>query len=431
MSRPRAENPRNSFASVRLTAEERTEMEMAAERRGFGSLSEYLRHLHARAKADAAESESNGRTLARTYPASGIRTFHKTRLGRMLCGDARCHLMNGAAEQSVDLIMTSPPFGLVRKKTYGNEDAHRYCDWFRPFAEGFRRVLKAGGSLVIDIGGAWKPGTPTRSLYHFELLLMLCEDYGFHLCQEHYWWNPSKLPTPAEWVNVRRVRVKDAVNCVWWLSPTPWPKASNRRVLAPYSASMRDLLKHGYEAKLRPSGHQISDKFGKDNGGAVPPNLLAVANTESNGRYQDYCRRNGYPIHPARFPEEVPEYFIRMLTDPGDLVLDPFAGSCVTGAVAEQLGRRWTCCELDEEFLKGAMARFEPAVQVHNRSGELFPGAGGSALRKKAVTYSINPPCSVAVSEGDVPLIEDGGLTRPRMPAKRKTVRQTPRVAAG
>ena len=267
MPRPRAENPRNAFASVRLTAEERAEMEMAAERRGFSSLSEYLRHLHARAKVDAAEPESNGHALARAYPASGIRTFHKTRLGRMLCGDARCHLMNGAAEQSVDLIMTSPPFGLVRKKTYGNEDAHRYCDWFRPFAEGFRRVLKAGGSLVIDIGGAWKPGTPTRSLYHFELLLMLCEDYGFHLCQEHYWWNPSKLPTPAEWVNVRRVRVKDAVNCVWWLSPTPWPKASNRRVLAPYSASMRDLLKHGYKAKLRPSGHQISDKFGKDNGG--------------------------------------------------------------------------------------------------------------------------------------------------------------------
>ena len=431
MSRPRAENPRNAFASVRLTAEERAEMEVAAGRCGFGSLSEYLRSLHARAKADAAESKSNGRTQAGAYPASGIRTFHRTRLGRILCGDARCHLMNGAAEQSVDLIMTSPPFGLVRKKTYGNEDAPRYCDWFRPFAEGFRRVLKAGGSLVIDIGGAWKPGTPTRSLYHFELLLMLCEDYGFHLCQEHYWWNPSKLPTPAEWVNVRRVRVKDAVNCVWWLSPTPWPKASNRRVLAPYSASMRDLLKNGYKAKLRPSGHQISDKFGKDNGGSVPPNLLAVANTESNGRYQDYCRRNGYPIHPARFPEEVPEYFIRMLTDPGDRVLDPFAGSCVTGAVAEQLGRRWTCCELDEEFLKGAMARFESAARMHDQSGDLFPGAGGNAIRKKAVAYSINPPCSVAVNEGDVPLVEDGGLARPRVSAKRQTVKRAPDVAAG
>jgi site-specific DNA-methyltransferase (cytosine-N4-specific) len=90
--------------------------------------------------------------------------------------------------------MTSPPFGLVRKKTYGNEDAEEYCNWFRPFAEGFKRVLKDNGSLVIDIGGAWKPGMPTRSLYHFELLIMLCREYGFHLCQEHFWWNPSKLP---------------------------------------------------------------------------------------------------------------------------------------------------------------------------------------------------------------------------------------------
>ena len=151
-----------------------------------------------------------------------------------------------------------------------------------------------------------------RSLYHFELLLMLCEEYGFHLCQEHYWWNPSKLPTPAEWVNIRRVRVKDAVNCIWWLSLTPWPKASNRRVLAPYSDSMRGLLKNGYKAKLRPSGHQISTKFDKDNGGAVPPNLLAVANTESNGRYQEYCRETRL----ARPSSPLPQGTARVLHTP-------------------------------------------------------------------------------------------------------------------
>ena len=123
--------------------------------------------------------------------------------------------------------MTSPPFGLVRRKEYGNADAHKYLDWFRPFAGQFRRVLKERGSLVIDIGGAWIPGQPTRSLYHFKLLLMLCEEYVFHLAQEFYWWNPSKLPSPAEWVNIRRIRVKDAVNTVWWLSLSPWPKASN------------------------------------------------------------------------------------------------------------------------------------------------------------------------------------------------------------
>jgi site-specific DNA-methyltransferase (cytosine-N4-specific) len=317
----------------------------------------------------------------------------------MYHGDSLGYLFHTAPAKGVDLIMTSPPFGLVRKKSYGNEDADRYCDWFRPFAEGFKRVLKDTGSLVIDIGGAWIPGQPTRSLYHFKLLIMLCEEYGFHLCQEHYWWNPAKLPSPAEWVNVRRVRVKDAVNTVWWLSLTPWPKVNNRRVLAPYSDSMRGLLKNGYTAKLRPSGHAISDKFRKDNGGAVPPNLLAIANTESNGRYQDYCRENGIDIHPARFPSLLPEYFIRMLTDPGDLVVDPFGGSCVTGSVSEALRRRWACCEMSEEYLNGAISRFAdtPATLQKDRS----------------TPYVLNPPCSLPVDEAAVPLIENGGFTRP------------------
>jgi site-specific DNA-methyltransferase (cytosine-N4-specific) len=309
--------------------------------------------------------------------------------------------------------MTSPPSGLVRKKSYGNEDADCYLEWFRPFAEGFRRVLKPSGSLVIDIGGSWNPGTPTRSLYHFELLVMLCRQYGFHLCQEHYWWNPAKLPTPAEWVNMRRVRVKDAVNTIWWLSPKPWPKANNRRVLAPYSDSMLDLLEKGYQPKLRPSGHDISDKFGKDNGGSVPPNLLALANTESNGPYQDYCREKNLPIHPARYPAALPEYFIRFLTDPGDLVLDPFAGSCTTGEVGEYTKRRWICGETSSIYLEGALARFNdhPAER-----------------RAKPVFYRIASPCAVSVDEQEIVLPEDGGRRRPahiRSRGKTQTVRVT------
>ena len=405
MNRPK-EKTNGAAASIALPAQDHAEMERAAARLGL-SVAEYLRHLHDKHTRKEGADE---RAPAQAHPASEIRPYHRTALGTVLCGNALSHLHHAPA-QSVDLVMTSPPFGLVRKKSYGNEDAHRYCDWFRPFASGFRRILKESGSLVIDIGGAWKPGTPTRSLYHFELLLMLCEEYGFHLCQEHYWWNPSKLPTPAEWVNIRRVRVKDAVNCVWWLSPTPWPKASNRRVLTPYSESMRGLLKNGYKAKLRPSGHQISTKFARDNGGSVPPNLLAVANTESNGRYQEYCREHDLPVHPARFPKELPEYFIRLLTNPGDMVLDPFAGSCVTGAVAERLGRRWTCCELNEDYLKGAMARF----QQNSESGDLVSGA----FNNKA-TYTVHSPCSVPADDAEVPLVEDGGLHRPATLARRR-----------
>jgi len=410
MGRPKTKNPRSAITNVRLTEEERSSFEVTAKEHGFANLSEYIRFLHNKHIA-AQLAQSRAEDFANKFPSCLVRSFYKTALGEMMCGDSRAYLFNVADPDSVDLIMTSPPFGLVRKKSYGNEDANEYCNWFRPFAEGFRRVLKDEGSLVIDIGGAWIPGRPTRSLYHFKLLVMLVEEYGFHLCQEHYWWNPAKLPTPAEWVNVRRVRVKDAVNTIWWLSKTPFPKANNRRVLAPYSRSMKDLLRNGYVAKLRPSGHDISAKFRKDNGGSVPPNLLAIANTESTSRYQEYCRKNNIPIHPARFPAQLPEYFIRFLTDPGDLVLDPFGGSCVTGAVAEVLNRRWVCCELSEDYLKGAIARFAPTP---------------APLPKDRTTpYEIAPPCAVPVDEDDLPLFADGGAKRP--PAVTPSTRQPKR----
>lgn len=395
MPRPKSTNPRTEFANIRFTNEEHSQLEAQAAASGFKRISDYIRHLHQEAmKASLAQS-------TRCYSAEGsLREFHRTEMGTMFHGNSLRYLLEAEEAASVDLIMTSPPFGLVRKKSYGNEDADQYCEWFRPFAEGFKRVLKDDGSLVIDIGGAWKPGTPTRSLYHFELLIMLCREFGFHLCLEHFWWNPSKLPSPAEWVNVRRVRPKDAVNCVWWLSKTPWPKASNRRVLAPYSDSMRHLLKTGYKAQLRPSGHDISENFAKDNGGAVPPNLLAIANTESNGSYQEYCRQNQIPIHPARFPAQLPEYFIRMLTNPGDLVVDTFGGSCMTGYVAESLGRKWKCIELDESYLRGALGRFVDPIQPVNG---------------KDACYTINTPCAMSSKIDEEPLPSDGGRKRSKL----------------
>ncbi len=351
-----------------------------------------------------------------TQPTTGKPTIYlQTRQGQIVLGNS-LDLMAGWPDQSIDLIVTSPPFGLVRKKDYGNAHSDAYVEWFRPFGEAFRRVLKPNGSLVIDIGGAWIEGQPARSLYHFKLLIMLCEDFGFHLAQDFYWWNPSKLPTPAEWVTVRRVRVKDAINTVWWLSPTPWPKADNRRVLQPYSDSMRKLLKDGYRAKRRPSGHDISTKFSVNNGAAIPPNLLAIANTESNSFYLRYCEQNGLTPHPARFPADLPEFFIRMLTDPGDFVFDPFAGSCVTGEVSERLDRKWVCCDLVEDYLRGALGRFtddpprdlrslpakkeddpsnyyripRPGILWNGATGEPLPEDGGKRRRIRAKTEEAN-----------------------------------------
>ena len=328
----------------------------------------------------------------------------KTKLGEITCGDS-LEVLAGYADASVDCIMTSPPFGLVRKKEYGNVDADDYLEWFALFAAEFHRVLKDSGSLVIDIGGSWNRGTPTRSLYHFKLVVMLCEQFGFHLAQEMYWWNPSKLPSPAEWVTVRRIRVKDAINTVWWLSKTPWPKASNRRVLQPYSDSMQTLLADGYKPMRRPSGHDISDKFSADNGAAIPPNLIALPNTESNGAYQRYCKERGLTPHPARFPSRLPEYFIRMLTDPGDLVIDPFAGSCVTGEVCERLDRRWHCIELNREYCDGAIGRFQ--------GQQAQPGMGAGKSKAAADHYQVPSP-GLLWSEFDAePLPSDGGKARP------------------
>ena len=284
--------------------------------------------------------------------------YYQTALGRAYLGDSLA-LFPDIDSESVDLILTSPPFALKRKKQYGNEDEDKYVDWFMGFAAQLHRILKPDGSFILDLGGAYMPGFPVRSIYQFELLIRLVKEAGFYLAQEFYHYNPAKLPAPAEWVNVRRIRVKDSVNMVWWLSKTKNPKADNRKVLKPYSDSMKNLLKNGYTAKLRPSGHDISDKFGKDNGGAIPANLLELANTDSNSAYQKMCRAAGVPVHPARFPTGFAEFFIKFLTDEGDLVFDPFAGSNTTGLVAENLNRCWLASELSEEYLLGSTYRFD------------------------------------------------------------------------
>jgi DNA modification methylase len=285
---------------------------------------------------------------------------YSTRFGKAYHADALDVLPRLPAD-SVALVLTSPPFALRRKKAYGNVAATEYVAWLWPFAQQIHRVLRPDGSFVLDLGGAWNPGRGTRSLYQYELVLQLTSI--FHLAQEFYWYNPSKLPTPAEWVTIRRTRVKDAVNVLWWFAKSEEPQADNRRVLRPYSPSMRRLLRDGYQPAMRPSQHEIGPHFRRDNGGAIPPNLLEVPNTRSADPYIRRCRADGLPVHPARFPPAIPDFFIRFLTQPGQLVLDPFAGSNVTGHVAEGLGRSWVSVEVNADYVAGSRLRFaEPAA---------------------------------------------------------------------
>jgi DNA modification methylase len=265
---------------------------------------------------------------------------------------------------SVQLIVTSPPYPLLRQKAYGNASAQDYLDWFVKLAASWPQKLTPDGSIVLNLGDVWEAGQPTVSVYQERLLLRLIDDLGWQLCQRFAWQNPSKLPAPAEWVTIRRVRVKPSLEQVFWLTPANrQPYADNRMVLTPYSARMQARLAEGGErAAKRPSGYEFAEHaFAHDNGGAIPGSLITAPNTVSNDRYLQRCREEGLPAHPARFPAALPEFFIKFLTRPGDIVADWFGGSSTTGEVAERLGRRWITCDRVLAYVLGSRHRFPQA----------------------------------------------------------------------
>lgn len=293
--------------------------------------------------------------------------FYFTDFGAAYLGDS-LEILKKVPEGSINAVITSPPYALHFKKEYGNVSKQDYVAWFIPFAKEILRVLKEDGSFILNIGGSYNQGVPTRSIYHFKLLIALVEEVGFHLAQECFWYNPAKMPVPAEWVTVRRIRVKDSVEYVWWFSKTPWPKACNRNVLKPYSKDMMRLNQRGVKSTIRPSGHSIKNTFDKvDAGGSIPANvveedlpfdMLRFGNNAANDSYTLRCKESGIKIHPARFPAALPDFFIKLLTDECDVVLDPFAGSNTTGAVAESLNRSWIALEATEEYLDASKFRF-------------------------------------------------------------------------
>lgn len=298
----------------------------------------------------------------------------------------------------VQLAFTSPPFPLQKKKKYGNKNGDEYVEWFASYAPALRDCLSDDGSIVVEIGNVWERGEPVMSTDVIRAFLRFLEEGDLHLCQEFIWYNPARLPSPVEWVNKQRCRVKDAFTRVWWMSPTTRPKADNRKVLKTYSPSMQKLLKTGkYNPGKRPSEHKIGeDSFNRRHEGAIPPNvgggeclsqldrsitpkqfadyfeshtnLLKCANTHSNDRYRKFCKDRGADVHPARMPSSLVEFFVNFLTDEGDLVLDPFGGSNTTGEVAERLDRRWVSIEKNWQYAANSIGRFQPNdVEFVNR----------------------------------------------------------------
>ena len=329
--------------------------------------------------------------------------LYKTRYGRLFVGDlvevSKSYLLR-YYKNKFNLIITSPPFPLNNKKRYGNLQGEDYCKWFIKLAPVFCDLLTEDGSLVIEMGNSWENGRPVQSLLHLKCLLGLVEstDSNLRLIQEFICYNPSRLPSPAQWVTVNRYRAVDSYTHVWWIAKSDLPKANNSKVLRPYSKSMKRLLRtKKFNAGKRPSEHYISSNaFARDNGGSIahnlfeleninpdrnvrlPHNVFGFSNTESNNYYLKRCRQDNITPHPARMHTGLVNFFIEFLTDQGDLILDPFAGSNTTGYCAERFRRRWVSIEIDEEYAYGSIVRFkEPRL-----NSKLKITKGGFCVRK-------------------------------------------------
>lgn len=283
-------------------------------------------------------------------------------------------------EGKVQLILTSPPFPLNKKKKYGNLMGEEYLHWFRSLAPLFAKLLTPNGSIVVEVGNAWEVNRPVQSLLTLNSLLEFVNnpEANLRLCQEFVCHNPARLPSPTQWVTVNRIRAIDSFTHIWWMSNSDYPKADNRRILRPYSKSMKKLLStQSFNAGKRPSEHVISEKgFLTDNHGSIshnvlelgssddadvrlPYSMLKIANTKSNDVFTKACKEKGWIPHPARMPMELASFFIDFLTDEGDLVLDPFAGSNTSGFCAEVAKRRWISIDANEVYGEQSQLRFD------------------------------------------------------------------------
>jgi hypothetical protein len=164
----------------------------------------------------------------------------KTKSGCYYVGEAENVLQESdflELRGKIQLIFTSPPFPLNSKKSYGNMLGDEYLNWFTSLSPLFSEMLTENGSIVIELGNSWESKRPVQSLLPLKSLLNFVShpDADLRLIQEFVCYNLSRLPSPANWVTVERIRTVDSYTRLWWMAKTDNPKADNSKVLRPYS----------------------------------------------------------------------------------------------------------------------------------------------------------------------------------------------------
>ncbi len=314
-----------------------------------------------------------GRSFLHEARPGVIVSVFETNLGMALWADARSAVA-AVQDGALNLCFSSPPYPILTGRPYGKFSEEQCMELILDFCRVLRPKLADDASFFLNLGNVRQPGG-AASLYKSRLLLELCDRLGYVPIDEQPWVSPSKAPT-GHYVTRTRTRLKDGYEMIYQLGKRANVRADTSRVLEPYKATMlRTLAKGGDSRVSRPSrqGHK-GHSFDRDNGGAIPSNVQIVSNATSNCEYRRMVRAYRLPLHPARFPEDLPERAIKMTTRPGDRVGDFFAGSLTVPCVCERLGREWVASDIMLDYVRGGelLFRHRPGYRSMPVEGAVF-----------------------------------------------------------
>jgi len=273
----------------------------------------------------------------------------------LLQGDCLDVLSKTFPDNTFDLIITSPPYADSRAKTYGGIHPDDYVEWFLPRAEEFRRVLKPSGTFILNIKEKVVDGE--RHTYVLELILALRRQ-GWLWTEEYIW--HKKNCYPGKWPN----RFRDA-----WERCLQFNKSRKFKM---FQDAVRVPMGNWSETRLKSLGKndvvrfdsRVGSGFGKNIANwlgrhlAYPTNVLHLATETGNKQ------------HSASFPLALPEWFIRLFTEEGDWVLDPFVGSGTTCEAAQRLRRNSVGIDIKSEYIDLAQTRLHPVKMTLFELGE-------------------------------------------------------------
>ena len=262
----------------------------------------------------------------------------------LLLGDCK-EVLRTLPENSVDLIFTSPPYADQRKNTYGGVHPDKYVDWFLPISQELLRVLNPKGSFVLNIKEKVVKGE--RSTYVMELIIAMRKQ-GWLWTEEFIWHKKNSFP--GKWPN----RFRDSWERLLQFNKNKKFNMYQEEVMVPVGDWAKTRLKNLSETDKKRDESKVGSGFGKNISNWVgrekvyPTNVLHLA-TECNNKN-----------HSAAFPEGLPEWFIKLFTKEGDLVLDPFMGSGTTNAVAQRMMRNSIGIEIQPDYYNMVKKNIEP-----------------------------------------------------------------------